>query len=117
MRELTLAFALFATLAGVAFGVRSTGWDLLAYGGALMVMGGLLFSVPCAIRYHVLLYRTLSPRGELQRHWLRGPSRSHPRLRVEERRRVLPWFYAGAAGWSVAILGCVFLGVAAFVGR
>lgn len=83
--------------------------ELLWVGGGLIV-GGLVFSLPCAVRYHLLLYRTLSSRNALDRWWLLNPTGHHERLTSDERARVLPWFYAGAAGWVLSLVGCLLLG-------
>lgn len=114
MKETGLALAIFVLLAGLSWALREASWLLLLYGGIFLVLGGLVFSTPCAIVYHWHLYRALKPRGALDARWLWNPTGQHEKLTDEERRRVMPWFYAGAAGWGASVLGCIFAGVAAF---
>lgn len=107
---------MFVLLSGGALVVHSaTVYDLL-WAGLWLVGGGLTFSMPCALRYHLLLYRALSSRGALDRRWLLSPTAQHPKLTASERQRVMPWFYAGAAGWAVSLVGCAALGLVAFLG-
>ncbi len=117
MRELAVAAFLFLLLSATALAIRFASWTTLLVSGGLLIGGGLLFSLPCAVRYHVLLYRALRPRGALDRRWLFNPTGHHERLTEVERRGVMPWFYAGAAGWGVTMVGCVLAGIAAVMSR
>lgn len=119
MREVALAGALFVLLAAAAFVLRaaSAEWGLLFYAGGFLVVAGLLFSLPCAVRYHLLLRGALAPRGALDRGWIWNPTGHHARLTDAERARVLPWFYAGAAGWGASVLGCLCIGLGALAVR
>lgn len=115
MRETVIALVLFVLLSGGAVVVHSASFYDLLWVGLWLVGGGLIFSVPCALRYHLLLYRALSARDALDRRWLLSPTAHHPRLTASERQRVMPWFYAGAAGWGVSLLGCGALALVAFL--
>lgn len=117
MREVVLALALFVLLSGGAVAVQRASVTELLWVGGWLVVGGLVFSLPCAVRYHMLLHRALSPRGELKKWWLLNPTGHHVRLTDKERARVLPWFYAGAAGWTVSLGGCLLLGWIALTGN
>jgi hypothetical protein len=117
MREILIAFGMCVLLAGGAVLARSASALQLIYAGSILIAGGMVFSLPCAIWYHYKLYTTLHPRGDLAPRWIWNPTGQHVRLRAEERPRVLPWFYAGAAGWTICMLGCVLLGLAAWVER
>jgi len=117
VREILLAGLVFGLLAGVGFALNGASMMELVYGGIILISAGLLFSLPCAVWYHWALYRALSPRGELSRRWIWNPTAQHSKLRPDELRRVLPWFRAGAAGWVVSVLGCILLGLGAWVGR
>lgn len=117
MRELLLAFLIFVGLAGLAWAVQSAGTTTMVYGGVILILFGLLFSTPCAVWYHVLLYRSLKPRGALDRKWLWNPTAQHRHLSADEKRRVMPWFYAGASGWGISVVGCVMLGISALMMR
>ena len=117
MREIALACGLFLLLAATAVVIRLADWGLLFYAGAFLLVAGLGLSVPCALRYHLLLRDALRPRGALDRHWIWNPTGHHPRLTPGERARVLPWFYAGAAGWGASVLGCLLIGLATLAFR
>ena len=117
MRETSLALAIFVGLAAIAWALELASWPMLLYGGGALILGGLAFSTPCAIVYHWRLYAALHPRGALDRRWLWNPTGQHGKLTEAERRRVMPWFYAGAAGWGASVVGCVFAGVAVFAMR
>lgn len=110
MREAALAISILLALCGVAWTLQAASWLLLLYVGVGLVLVGLAFSTPCAVMYHLRLYQALHPRGALDRRWLWNPTGQHGRLTGEERRRVMPWFYAGAVGWVVAVAGCLFAG-------
>jgi hypothetical protein len=117
VREIAIALGLFVVLVVSSLVLRAASWSLLLYGGGFLVVGGMVFSIPCALRYHWLLYTSLKPRGDLDKRWIWNPTSHHPRLLPDERHRVLPWFYAGAAGWGASVAGCALLALAAFAGR
>jgi ABC-type tungstate transport system substrate-binding protein len=117
MREIAIVIGLCLLLGGGAVAVHTATMMQLLYAGAALVAGGLLFSVPFAVWYHVRLYRALQPRGELTRTWILNPTSFHSKLTLEERDSVLPWFYLGAFGWTVSVLGLVALGLSLWVGR
>lgn len=79
---------------------------------ALVVTGlgcmacGLALGVPAGAFYHYVLYRCLQTRGEVPDGFIWNPTRFHGELTSEERRRVLPWFTAGALGFGLIMLGC-----------
>lgn len=111
MREALLALAIFAGLSGAGLVVRLAAWTHLVRGGLVLLAVGLLVSVPCAVRYHLALYRALAPRQALDRRWIWNPTGHHDRLTERERDAVLPWFWGGAAGWSASVLGCILTGL------
>lgn len=55
------------------------------------------------VGYHVVLHRELAP---LPRGWWWTPTSLHERLDPPARRRVIPWFVVGAAGFVGSLLGC-----------
>ena len=63
----------------------------------------------------VALARVLSPLNALTPRWWLRPVPLHARLDAVGRQRVLPWFYAGAAGFVVTVAGMalITLGIAA----
>lgn len=118
MREILIGIGLCVVLFGGAFAVRSATMMQLLYSGSALVAGGLIFSMPFAVWYHVRLYRVLEPRGVLPRwRWILNPTSYHSKLSEEESGTVLPWFYLGAFGWVVSVLGLVVLGLSIWVGR
>lgn len=117
MGETLLAFGVFGLLAGAGALLHSATPAALFFGGAFLVSGGLLLSVPCAVRYHLRLRDALRPRGRLDRRWLWNPAAHHVRLTPAERGRVLPWFYAGAAGWAASIVGCALVATGLWISR
>jgi hypothetical protein len=117
VREVFVAAALFGLLVLAALATHAAQFGgLLYYAGGFLVAGGLVFSVPCALVYHLRLYRSLAPRKALDERWIWNPTGHHARLTREERPLVLPWFYAGAAGWGATVLGCVLIGLATLGG-
>jgi hypothetical protein len=74
--------------------------------GLSFMAGGLVIGVPAGAWYHVALYRCLLARGEIPAGFIWNPTRFHAVLTAEERRRVLPWFTAGALGFGLIMLGC-----------
>ncbi len=81
--------------------------------GAVLLLLGLGVGVPAGACYHVLLGRELSRCGQRQpRFWL-NPTSFHAHLPANGRGRVLRWFYAGAAGFVLSLVGCVALFLAA----
>jgi hypothetical protein len=67
------------------------------------VVVSFLVGAIAGLGYHVVLHRTLSP---LPPGWWWSPTRLHGRLGPAERRRVMPWFVVGAAGFVGSLLGC-----------
>jgi hypothetical protein len=79
---------------------------------ALIVTGlgcmaaGLVLGLPAGAYYHVVLYRCLRAHGDVPDDFIWHPTRHHDALSAEERKRVLPWFAAGALGFGLIMLGC-----------
>ncbi len=117
MREIFFAILIFAGLAVTTVVLRSAEWMTIIYTGVGLILGGLVFSLPCAVWYHVLLYRSLAPRRALDKRWIWNPTSHHSRLTEDERGRVMPWFYLGAAGWVASVAGCGLIGFAALMNR
>lgn len=83
-------------------------WAQTRYGlmvGLTLVAAGALGSVVMGIFYHFTLWRTLGPRSKLPPGWYWSPSSYHGSLTADERLRVLPWFYAGALGFIMVVIG------------
>ena len=115
MREAWLAFAMFVLLAASAFALQFLDWTFLVWAGVACIAIGLVLGLPLAVVYHLKLWRTLQPRGALDPRWIWNPTAQHKYLRPDERWRVLSWFYAAVAAWSVSVLGCAMVALAAFL--
>jgi len=112
MIEIAVALGVALVLLVVAAGGGNPHADLLLYSGAGVLAAGLLVGVAAGIVYHVALYRALLPLGILRPGWWWRPTSLHEHLAPAPRRRVMPWFYAGAAGFFVALAGCAVVLVA-----
>ena len=111
MLELLIVAAL---VAGVVL-VAVLPWSWLLVVGTATTGVGLAFGVATGFWYHVALARALSPVNGLTPRWWLRPVPLHERLDAAGRQRVLPWFYAGAAGFMVTVagMGLMALGLAA----
>ena len=73
---------------------------------------GLAFGVGTGLWYHIALARALSPMKALTPRWWLRPVPLHQRLDAAGRLRVMPWFYAGAAGFVVTAVGMALITLA-----
>lgn len=89
---------------------------LLYASGAGAIALGLAVGVPAGVVYHVKLHRALSALGGVEKGWWWRPTGYHDRLTAEARRPMMPWFRVGAAGFLMAVAGCVLV-LAAVVAR
>lgn len=91
-------------------------WTSLLTAGALAIGAGLLFGVPMGFWYHVVLAKALfAAKAHTPRWWLR-PVALHERLDEAGRRRVMPWFYAGAVGFVVTVVGLALFALGIAIG-
>jgi hypothetical protein len=104
MRELGIVIAIVAVMLLMS-GIWLTPWESLYRGGMVLTVVGFVIGVPTGLVYHVRLYQTLHPRGELPKGWFWRPLQHNASLRPEERRRVLSWCYIGGAGFALICLG------------
>jgi hypothetical protein len=104
MRELVLVLGIVALLGGLSAVAVVDFYSVVAF-GAVVCAAGFAFGIPSAVVYHVRLYRALAPRGALPASWYWNAVAYNHALTSVERARVLPWCYAGIAGFVVVILG------------
>jgi len=105
--EVLIALALVACL----FAAPLVAWTSLVMAGVLVTGAGLLFGVTTGLWYHIVLAKALvAAKAHTPGWWLR-PVSLHERLDEAGRRRVMPWFYAGAAGFVVTVVGLILLGL------
>jgi len=109
MRELAIVAAI-TTLMCVLSGVWLTSWETLYYNGIWVTAAGFVMGVPGGLLYHIRIYRSLKPRGELPRGWYWRPLRFNARLRREERPGVMAWCYIGAFGFAIICFGLLMMG-------
>lgn len=112
MLEAGIALALLLLLgaAGLALAVAP---ETLLVAGFWIVAGGLAFGVPTGLLYHLALRRALLRAGCLPPRWWWQPTSLHGAIPTAERRWVLGWCGAGAAGFAISVLGCVAVAIGA----
>jgi hypothetical protein len=81
--------------------------------GAALTLVGLVGGGGAGVVYHLKLRQALVRLGAGTQGWLLSPVARHGRLDEEGRRRVLPWFRVGAAGFFVCLAGIGMLAAAA----
>lgn len=101
MFEAALAGALLCYL--LLLGVPGIVWQLWA--GTLTTAVGLAGGGMAGLVYHLALRRELMRLHADTRGWLWSPVAHHEALDASGKRRVLPWFRLGAAGFVVCIAG------------
>jgi hypothetical protein len=113
--ELMIVFA----LVGVTLVVVAVPWPSVLMAGVVTTAAGLGFGLATGLWYHIALRRRLLAASALTPRWWLRPASLHGRLDAAGQRRVMPWFYAGAAGFFVTMVGLalVAFGVAAGVWR
>ena len=82
---------------------------LLYASGAVAIALGLAAGIPAGVAYHLALFRALARGGAIPPGWWWHPTRLHDGLPDAGRRRVMPWFRAGAAGFLLALAGCALI--------
>jgi hypothetical protein len=117
MYEALIVLALLIVLAGLGWMSILLSWQTMLAVGAACALAGLAVGLPTSLYYHVCLHRALHPRGLLPAGWWWNPIRYHARLGAGERRRVLPWFYAGALSFGLIVLGCGLAALGLWVAR
>ena len=105
MLELLIVFALVAAVVLAAV----VPWSWLFIVGAVTTAAGLAFGVTTGLWYHIALARALSAVSALTPRWWLRPVPLHERLDAAGRRGVMPWFYAGAAGFVVTVAGIALI--------
>jgi hypothetical protein len=109
MNEAIIVVGLVIALVVTGALVVTLPWTTLVFAGAALIGLGFVLGIPTGVYYHVALYQRLAPRGALPARWYWSPVRYHALLRDEERASVLLWFYLGAAGFAMIVLGGVIM--------
>jgi hypothetical protein len=91
-------------------------WQLLLVIGFIGIGTGLFVGVPAGFYYHVLLRVFLLKTPPIPERWWIHPTRYHDRLKGPGATRVFLFFYLGAAGFFLIIVGAfiTMLGVVRF---
>ena len=111
MQELLLVGGLLVLVGGLAALAMLPVNTLLWIAGGIFGVG-FIVGVTAGVTYHIRLFRTLTPRGELSKGWLWKPYRDHDKLQEHERFGVLIWWYLGGLGFLGVVLGGLAGGVA-----
>ena len=114
MLELVLAFSFIVAMGGWTVATSLLSVETVLFGGLWLVAGGLAFGVPTGLWYHVALRRSLLRAGALPARWWLQPTSLNGRIPDTDRRHVLAWCYAGAAGFFVTIAGCAAVAIGAW---
>ena len=114
MLESLVVLCVFIAMAGWVLATRALAVETVLIVGLWFVVGGLLFGVPTGLVYHLVLRRSLLRQGDLPAHWWLRPTQLNDQIPEADRRLVLGFCYAGAAGFLVTLLGCVVVGIGAW---
>jgi hypothetical protein len=109
--EVVVVIALLGSLVGGPMIVAMAPWEFTFGLGWALVALGMAIGVPAGAYYHFRLWHALKP--VLGRTWWLNPTGLHRQLGAGERPRVMRWFRVGAAGFLIAIVGCVLVAVGA----
>lgn len=104
MWEALFVIVMVAGLAVVGFMAA----DFLMWWGLIVAIVGLGFGTLAGAVYHAYLRAALkaSPHGLPARWWI-NPVKHHGQLDESAKERFRPWFWLGAAGFVVAVGGCL----------
>jgi hypothetical protein len=88
------------------------GIELLVMAGIVVTLVGLVGGGGAGLVYHIVLRNALLRLGAETHGWLWSPVSRHAALDESARRKVLPWFRLGAAGFFVCMVGIGMIAVA-----
>lgn len=114
MRELFTVAVMFLALVGLAYGIAFVGQPQI-YEVAWLSMTVIgLIAIVAEIVYFAALFLSLRSIGEVPDRWYARSFEHHRRLSAGQQKVVLPFFYLGFVGLSVALLIAVVLVFASF---
>ena len=114
MLEILVVLCVLFAMAGWVLVTATLSVEGLFVAGFWLVVGGLAFGVPTGFLYHVALRRSLLRKGPLPARWWLQPTRLNHKVPDADRRLVLGFCYAGAAGFLVTVLGCIVVAIGAW---
>lgn len=109
MFELLIGIAIVVFLAGTALFLFFVPADMVLFIGSVLVALGLAVGLPTGLMYHFKLFKELKPMGIPIKTWLWFPTRMHDLLAPSQKDYVLGFFYWGAFGFLVIMVGCFLL--------
>lgn len=109
MLELIVAAGVILGLLALKFGNEHVDPEALLRWSAGLIAAGLALGLPGSLVYHIKLARALAAAHRAERRWWWRPTHFHTDLTADERRRILPWFQVGVAGFLVVVAGCILL--------
>lgn len=115
MLEIFLVVGSVVALVAGAVVVAFVPGEMVLLAGAAIVALGLTLGIPTGLVYHVVLGQVLSREGPAPERWWWHPLHHHAELAPADLDRVLPWCYAGAAGFGFIMLGCGVVALGAFL--
>lgn len=111
MQELGLVLLLIGLLVAAPWLLALAPWEVTFGIGVALIVLGMGIGVPAGAMYHWRLWQaTVRGQPPAPRWWLK-PTGLHERLRPSAKARVLRWFYVGALGFVIAVLGCALTGI------
>jgi ABC-type antimicrobial peptide transport system permease subunit len=113
--EILIAAGIVLVLLALAFVSTLAPMLGLIVAGAGLVLVGTVIGIPGGIVYHLVLARTLAARAALPKRWWLWPTTLHAQLLAQERRTVMPWFYAGAIGFTLIVVGAIAVAAGALL--
>lgn len=109
--EILVVLCVFIAMAGWVLATATVAVETVFVLGVWLVLGGLAFGVPTGLLYHLALRRSLLRQGRLPPRWWLRPTQLNESIPDADRRLVLGFCYAGAAGFLVTLLGCVIVAI------
>ncbi|MBC7793621.1 MAG: hypothetical protein H7Z43_07920 [Clostridia bacterium] len=106
MLELAIVLATVGFFAGLVVVIGNVPLLGLVTFSLWMIALGMGLGIPAGFGYHVAMHRGLTASKVTAPHWWWSPVRYHVQLDRPSYRRVMPWFFVGVLGASLALAGC-----------
>ena len=81
--------------------------------GGVLTFFGLIGGVGGGVLYHLRLWEQLRQLDDPPSDWLLHPTRTHDLIAADRWPRIRPWYYLGAVGFGVIVLGCLMAAIGA----
>ena len=113
MGESLIVIAILVGLLGVTVTFSYVAPIPLMIVGGVLTFFGLISGVGGGVLYHVRLWEALRELEEPPADWYIHPTRTHDLIADDRWPRIRPWYYLGAIGFSVIVLGCLLAAIGA----